>query len=270
MISQHWPLSFHQTGLTPLLSEFLDRAMGLKKAEQLYRLTQADCATSTPDLHFVPALHRRMGIRSELQGDFLNRVPHDGPLVVVANHPFGGIETTILLESLLMVRPDVKFMANYLLRKLPETQDRCIYVDPFGTESSRQRNISSMREARGWLKSGHALCVFPAGAVSHFSLKTFRVADPEWKENIGKFIRGAVAPVLPVYVDGRNSLLFQILGTIHPMCRTALLVREFVRKRGCTVRLTAGRAIPSGRLAAFPTDRELISYLRTQTYRLQR
>src|SRR5687767_4562810 len=60
----------------------------------------------------------------------LKRVPKSGPLIVVANHPFGCIEGIILANLLAQVRPDVKIMANHLLARIPEMRDLFIFVDP--------------------------------------------------------------------------------------------------------------------------------------------
>ena len=52
------------------------------------------------------------------RGD-LHRVPRRGPVVAVANHPFGMVEGVILGSLLLRVRPDVKFLANSMLSNVP-------------------------------------------------------------------------------------------------------------------------------------------------------
>src|SRR5271170_5904044 len=50
----------------------------------------------------------------------LAQIPKQGPVVAVANHPFGLIEGAILPSLFLSVRPDVKVMANSLLASMPE------------------------------------------------------------------------------------------------------------------------------------------------------
>ena len=66
-------------------------------------------------------------------------IPKQGPVVAVANHPFGLIEGAILPSLFLSVRPDVKVMANHLLAAMPETNRLCIFVDPYGGEQRRPR-----------------------------------------------------------------------------------------------------------------------------------
>jgi putative hemolysin len=41
-------------------------------------------------------------------------IPRQGPVIAVANHPFGLIEGAILTALLPSVRPDAKILANHL------------------------------------------------------------------------------------------------------------------------------------------------------------
>ncbi len=74
--------------------------------------------------------------------------------------------------------------------------------------------------------------------------------------------------VTPVYVDGANSVLFQLLGLLHPRLRTALLARELLNKRQARIEVRIGSAIPVSKLLAIPSDDERIAYLRWRTYLL--
>lgn len=58
---------------------------------------------------------RVLNIEYALTEEELNRIPSRGPLIMVANHPFGGVESIILSEVLLQARPDVRILGNYLL-----------------------------------------------------------------------------------------------------------------------------------------------------------
>src|SRR3984957_506250 len=132
-------------------------------------------------------------------------IPKQGPVVAVANHPFGLIEGAILPSLFLSVRPDVKVMANHLLAALPETNQWCIFVDPYGGEKAARANRKGLRDAMAWLKQGGMLTVFPAGEVSHLNLKERSITDPEWNHNVARLIRITGATVLPVYFLGANG-----------------------------------------------------------------
>ena len=210
-----------------------------------------------------------MGVGYELSAEDLRNIPTRGPLVVVANHPFGGIEGVILGAVLLQVRSDLRILANYLLKRVDGIGDTIIPVDPFDAPGSVKENLRGLKTALAWLKAGGVLATFPAGEVASFHWKKGRVADPAWSPHVAAIARRTRAVVLPVFFPGRNSLLFQLLGVLHPRLRTALLPRELMNKAGRRVRLFVGKAIPWQVLKRYETDAELTEYLRLRTHFLK-
>jgi putative hemolysin len=210
-----------------------------------------------------------LNVRTQVSERDRALIPKQGPVVAVANHPFGLIEGAILPSLFLSVRPDVKVMANHLLSAMPETSGLCIFVDPYGGESANRANRKGLKDAIAWLKQGGMLTVFPAGEVSHLSLKERAIVDPEWSGSVARLIRITGATVLPIYFLGANSALFQVLGFLHPRVRTALLPHEFFNKHNRTIEVRIGSPIPSAKLRAYQDDVALIRYLRHRTYLLQ-
>jgi putative hemolysin len=196
-------------------------------------------------------------------------IPKRGPVVAVANHPFGLIEGAILPSLFLSVRPDVKIMANHLLAAMPETKDLCIFVDPYGGDRAARANHKGLKDAIAWLRQSGLLAVFPAGEVSHLNLKERSITDPEWNHSVARLIRITGATVLPVYFLGANSALFQLLGCLHPRVRTALLPHEFFNKHDRTIEVRIGSPITPAKMRAYQDDVALIRYLRHRTYLLQ-
>jgi putative hemolysin len=219
--------------------------------------------------HFTDTALDVLNARTLVLGNGPGRIPETGPLVVVANHPFGGIEGLILCSVIRRVRPDVKLLANYMLSVIPELRDSFIFVDPFDGPGAVRRNVAAMREATQWVADGGALGVFPAGEVSHLNLNKRSMADPDWSRTVGKIVKRTGATVVPAFFYGHNSALFQVAGMIHPRVRTTMLVRELLRKRGQTFRLRIGSAIPPTRLESFCDPDALTSYLRVRTYILK-
>lgn len=210
-----------------------------------------------------------LGVGYDLSSEDLHNIPTQGPLVVVANHPFGGIEGVILGAVLLQVRSDLRILANYLLKRVDGIGDTIIPVDPFDAPGSVKGNLKGLKTALAWLKAGGVLATFPAGEVASFRWKTGRVADPAWSPHVAAIARRTRAAVLPVFFPGRNSLLFQLLGVLHPRLRTALLPRELTNKAGRRVRVFVGKAIPWQVLKRYETDAELVEYLRLRTHFLK-
>src|SRR5271166_4645621 len=218
---------------------------------------------------FLERLLETMHVRPGVSDTDLAWVPKSGPVVAVANHPFGLVEGAVLVSMLGAVRPDVKILANHLLASLPEARNQCIFVDPFGDAGSVRANLSGLKSSIAWLRQGGLLCAFPAGEVAHLNLKERAVVDPEWNHNIARLIRLTRAVVLPVYFLGANSALFQLLGFLHPRVRTALLVHELLNKHDRSIELRIGKPITPEKVRSFQDDLALTRYLRHRTYLLQ-
>ena len=184
---------------------------------------------------------------------------------MVANHPFDGLEGLVLLALLRHVRPDVRLMANYLLRSVPEIRSAMFFGVPFGSIDAPARNRSSLRAAIRWLKQGGALGVFPAGEVAYLNMCRRRVVDPLWNNFVARLIKRGQASVVPIYFDGRNSNLFQLVGLVHPRLRTVMLPREILRKRDSRIHLCLGRPIPYAWLDGASNCEHTMAYLRMRT-----
>lgn len=238
----------------------LERLLGLPDLNDLYAGAWRPAGAAFPE----EAL-KRLRVSLEIEDADLARVPASGPLVVVANHPFGGVDGLALYALLRRLRPDVKLLGNYLLHRVPELRDTVIPVDPFGGADAIRGSVSGLKTARRWVEAGGCLAVFPAGEVSHLQLATAAIADPAWSPSIARLARRAGAAMLPVHFAGANGALFQLAGLVHPRLRTALLPRELLRRQATTLAVRIGRAVPASRVAAMD-DETATALLRARTY----
>ncbi|MCG3130980.1 MAG: hypothetical protein FLDDKLPJ_01755 [Phycisphaerae bacterium] len=250
------------SALRQALCGLVERVLGFPALNALYAAARA----SRREAPFVERVLEAMNVRIDVSREALQRVPRSGPLIVVANHPFGGLDGLVLTALLLRVRPDVRILANHVLRRIPELHETCLFTDPFGGPEAVRRNIGAGRAAIRWLGEGGVLGVFPAGEVSHRTLRTARVTDPPWNPSIARLVQDTGAPVLPVFFEGRNRRRFQWAGLFHPRARTVLLPLEFLSRRGQTVRAQVGSVIPPGRLARFAGDRASQTHERDRTH----
>jgi putative hemolysin len=241
----------------------IEKLLLLDRFDSLYGPMQSDARPIPERTLALLNVHPQVSERD------LALIPKTGPVVVVANHPFGLIEGAILATLLQSARPDVRIMANHLLAFAPGADQLCIFVDPFGGEGAARSNRKGLKDAIAWLKQGGVLAVFPAGEVSHLNLKERAVVDPEWSHSVARLIRITGATVLPIYFRGANSALFQVLGFLHPRVRTALLPHELFNKHNRNIEVRIGSPVPAAKMRSYQDDVALIRYLRHRTYLLQ-
>src|SRR5450755_1690755 len=245
------------------LPGFAGKFIPMDEARELYIRVR-----SAPQGFRLEALLAEMKVKLDVQPSDLDRIPTKGPLVAVANHPFGVLDGAALTVLLSRARPDVKILTNSLLEGVPELHEHCIFVDPFRAAYSTDKNVKPLKQAMEWLRQGGALAVFPAGEVSQWNVREAQVTDPAWNTVAARLIRKTQASALPVYFHGRNSVTFQLLGMINPKLRTLFLLQEFLQQREKSVEVRIGKAIPAELMANLESDEEATEYLRLRTYLL--
>lgn len=249
------------TETTSVVDGVFQKLFSLDRLRDLYRVSAL-----TKDFH--RNLLAELDVTSSVEPACLARIPAGGAVMAVANHPFGMLEGSLLGTVLPQVRLDYKILTNRLLACMPELESHCIFVDPFQDKKSARQNGRALKEAIAWLRGGHMLVMFPAGEVSHWSMRSNAVEDPEWNRTVARLIRITRSPALPLYFHGANSVPFQVLGMVHPRLRTARLPAELLNKRGRRVEIRVGSLIPFARIEEIPDDADATRYLRWRTYLL--
>jgi len=254
---------------TPVLAALcapLDRLLGLHELEHMYR----ELAPSEGAYSFISLVLSKLGVSYSISQEDLQRIPQEGPLIVAANHPYGGLDGLILGHILLARRADVKIMANHLLGCVRELRQLLLLVDPYARASSTQHNLNALKNALTFVRDGGALGVFPAGDVAHLRFHPLGNSEGAWSSQIARLVKHTNATVVPVYFAGGNGPLFQLLGFLHPRLRTALLPREMTNKRGRQIRIEIGRPMPASRLESLGDDAHRMHYLRMRSLLLRR
>jgi putative hemolysin len=242
----------------------IEKVFSLDTVNEVYR----GIRQRIPEQAFFDASLAEMDVEYTVSEEDLKRIPVEGPLVVVANHPFGGLEGLILGSLLTSIRSDVKLMGNYLLQSIPEIRPNLISVDPFGGKDSRRANIGPLKDSIRLLRSGGVLVTFPSGEVSSLKLNKRGVTDPDWTTHTASLVKRTSANVLPIFFEGRNSNLFQLMGLVHPRLRTVLLAHEMFKRRGSSIPVQVGNPISYRKLQKME-EQEMTDYLRVNTYILK-
>ncbi len=244
----------------------IERLTGQPKLRRLYEGFRAE---SRPGEDFFAAGVRLLDLEIDCAAPDLEKIPTTGPLVVVANHPFGVVDGCVLASLVGRLRPDYRIVAHGLLANAPEAAARILPIDFSNRPDAACRNVAVRRAAIDWLKEGHVILVFPAGAVSTTPSGLARHAvDERWKPFTARLIHAARAPVLPVRFAGQNSRLFQLASHLSLTLRTSLFFNEVQNKIGATIGVSIGEVMPYPTLAHIRDRQALADHLRTVTYAL--
>jgi putative hemolysin len=202
------------------------------------------------------------GISLSAKSEFPPANLPSGPLIIVANHPYGigdGAAALALAEQL--GRP-FKVLINNALLKVPEIRPYALPVDFEETKEAMAANLAMRKEALAFLKSGGTIIIFPAGGVATAPKGLGKAVDLPWKSFVATLIQKSQANILPVFFEGQNSRLFHIVSQFSLTLRLSLLVREFTRLSGGAIAFHTGPLIRPEELASLTDRKALIDHLR--------
>lgn len=245
----------------------VERVTGQRKLKAVYSAFRAEGGTKES---FWSEMLRRSQIELDFDRTALDRIPRTGPLMVVANHPYGLVDGFALCWLIHQVRPNFKLLINSVLSQAPETAGHFLALDFSGTRAAQQLNIRSRAAARAQLEAGGCLVVFPAGAISTAPDRWGRrpAMDGPWQPIAGQLVQRGRCPVLPVHFEGQNSRLFQIVSHYSVTLRLALIAGEIRRRFGTRLGMTIGELIPFEDLAGISDRTALARELCRRTYAL--
>lgn len=256
---------FHDP-LKRMLVRAVERATGQPKLRRLYERYRAG---ELGEAGFFEAAIRLLELDIRFDPARLAAMPADGPLVVVANHPFGVLDGLVICWLVGQRRHDFRVLTNSVLDAVPEAKPWLLPVDFGGTREAAAANVAMRKAALSHVKAGGCVIVFPAGGVSTTPGPFDALAvDDDWKPFTAKLITQSGAAVTPVFFEGQNSRLFQIASHLSLELRLALVFREVRRRIGKKVAVGVGETLSPVMLETAGKRRDLMEFLRDQTYGL--
>jgi len=195
----------------------------------------------------------------------LNKIPAEGRVIIVANHPIGSLDGLALLKMIRSIRPDVRIVANELLNRVEPLQSLFLPIEIISSSKATYKN--QFKAMLSTLEKDEALIIFPAGEVSR--IKPHGVRDGAWKKGFLKLAKHTHSPILPILVDAKNSALFYSMSTVFKPLGTAMLVHEMFNKKNQELQFHIGNAIPWSELENSDlSNKQLAKLFRKQLYRL--
>ena len=244
-------------------SKILMHICGLNKANHIYSQVEQYEGPEFPE-----QLLKYFNISSKVSPKQLENIPKEGGFTLVSNHPFGGIEGIVLYNVIQKVRPDFKLMANFLLSKIPRLAPVFLPVNPFTNNPGLKSSAAGVKGAVTHLAEGKGLGIFPAGEVSRYHGHKYP-EDIAWSTSVAKMIQHSNLPVVPVFIEGRNSRWFYFLDRINSLLGTIRLPGELYNKKGKTISFQIGKPIMPNEIAQFEDPKQLAAYLRSRSYALE-
>nr|WP_163847279.1 lysophospholipid acyltransferase family protein [Pseudooceanicola aestuarii] len=212
-----------------------------------------------------------MGIPLLTPEEQLARIPTDGPVVVVANHPHGMVDGMILADLIGRVRSDYKILTRALLTGIDEIASSYMIPVPFPHDADAQRKSVEMRaKAMAHLKEGGLVALFPSGVVAASETMFGPVIEADWNVFTAQMIRRSGARVVPVFFPGNNSRWYQIANQLSPILRQGLLLHEIVHSLNKPQTPVVGQPLREAEMAQLKTDpRGFMAWLREHTLGLK-
>lgn len=182
----------------------------------------------------------------------IENIPSTGKVIIIANHPLGGLDALCLLKLIGQIRKDVKIIANDFLAGFNALKSLFIPIDNFKSKQAKN-DIKTIYEA---LNNEEALIIFPAGEVSRAGVKGIK--DPVWSKGFLNFAINSNAPILPILIDGKNSKTFYTISIINKTFSTLLLSHEMFNKKSKNLHIKIGELIPNEHIIPKGLDKKYI------------
>lgn len=238
----------------------VERLSGRARFEKLYTHWQK---TRDPDAPVFSEAIRILGLTGDIPAGERERIPATGPLLVVANHPYGIVDGLFIGHLIASVRPDVKLICHSLLCQPREARDVLMPIDFGSGADARRTSAETRKKAVEWLDQGHALIIFPAGGVATSVTPMGKAAaDFEWHPFVSRLARRAGVRTLALYVGGQNSRLFQWASHLSYALRVALIFHETRRRLGKPLSVRVSEPVECAEMG----KGDVVAWLRERTY----
>lgn len=233
VLEKHYPQIVNKPLLSKTLSFVLRHLLHEREMQEF-----SEAYPHYQGLDFVEQVLEYFNISYSARDVEKERLPNQGKLVIIANHPIGSLDALALIKLVSEVRQDIKVIGNDMLMALKPMHSILLPVNNVqgGTAKQHIQNIQSHLQAEG------VVIVFPAGEVSR--LRPQGIRDTRWQSGFLRIAKQAKSPILPVFIDAKNSSLFYGLSMIYKPLAGMLLVKEMFKHKRQHLPMRIGELIP--------------------------
>jgi putative hemolysin len=218
---------------------------------------------------FFDIMVERYGLSLDVVKGSLENIPREGPVIFIANHPYGILDGLMLGHIMSQTRGDFKIMAHVVFNRAPDVNRHLLPISFDNDKEALALNIKTRKTALNYLDQGGAIGIFPGGTVSTAAKPFSRPLDPNWRSFTARMIAKSRAQVVPIYFDGHTSRLFQIASHLHYTLRMGLMIKEFRKRVDTPVRVSIGKPFGRDVLDPLASDgKAIMEFLRKATYEL--
>ncbi|VAV86737.1 hypothetical protein MNBD_ALPHA06-2164 [hydrothermal vent metagenome] len=172
----------------------------------------------------------------------LAQVPAKGRAVVISNHPTGLADGIAMFDALRERRPDLAFLANAdALRVAPDSSDIIIPVEWVLEKRSRERTRATLQGFKQAMQEERCVILFPSGALAKLGLQG--LVDAPWASSAAALARKHNAPIVPVNLNGINSIMYYLFCILNTELRDVTLFHELLNKEKKSFHLRFGKII---------------------------
>jgi putative hemolysin len=243
------------------LASFIFRIGKLQPFNDLY-LRHSDLTGE----NFVDQILKSQNIKISYDREKLEQIRAHKSLIILSNHPHGILDGLMVLQMFIENGiKQAKVVANPLLASIKPLSDHLIIVNSFDESTDYQLSFRGCKNVLRAFKQNNYLIFFPSADVSMFSWREFSVVDPPWNRTFFKLIEKSDHPILPIFIKGRNSTIYQIMRLIHPKLGLLGLIPAFFKKKDICIEIKIGQIFTKQNI----DTKDLPQMLRKKVYDLK-
>ena len=171
-------------------------------------------------------------------------IPKSKGIVIVANHPLGGLDGVAIIKEVGKIRQDIHVLVNDILLQIKNFEPIFVPINKIGKNPRLY-----LKHVDDLYASNKCIILFPAGMVSRRQEQK-KISDLQWQKS---FITKAIKHkrnIVPVFISGKNTKRFYNIAYwrkkigIKSNIEMLFLADEMFKQKGNTIMFKFGKAIP--------------------------